>query len=808
MMTTQLLTPVRCLIVVISCLLFADVAYSGVAQESVGQHWVSIFPIGSDIHSLAPDPHNANILYASTYRGLFKSTDGGKLWRPVRLTSDIESSVIQIDPTSSQTLYWAWKTSDDKGYLWKSKDGGINWDDIGAGVIRQVSSITIHPKTSDIVYVISPVYVTSPDRLHKSVNGGKTWADITPEEVAEDASGMSPRPGMFPRLGISINSTRQDTIATYSNWWQCPRFSDNGGLDWYEKQYTFGKADDGSERQVVRWSWLAFHPTSEKIILAIVWFERWDGDDERLMMSQDGGASWDDISLKRAQEDDYREPEILSIALSRKNAQVILVGTNEGLYISTNAGRTWTNSFPKSVKAKYIREVEIGSDNAIYIATAYGIYKSTDEGKNWKAASFGLPARMGAEVGQMYPGEEGEETGRKELLGINEATRSIYVSDEGGYGGGGRGYWVSSDGGLSWEKRPSHEGGPLRQLVTASDGTAYFVYVEDGMFLFKVITGRDPVKLRLPSRPLSLAISPSSSTTLYAIATNEEHLVGGETADEVLLKSKDAGFSWSKVEWQRWIPRELGGDWHEITLLSVDHRSSDVLYAAVKHSTKAILSPTPRRPFSLLKTTDGGDTWADITSGLYQSIDSIWSSSKQLNPKDRPRIAQLLIHELSSLIIDPSNSNTIYLTSSVGGAYRSDDGGRTWRPLQNYLKDLVSAFDKESVLRCKGRGKCIVAVPGSPLLQGMIFVPPNTVVVDPLGTIGQAGVAFNNIAIDAMNAKVVYLATSNGIYISANRGDTWRLLDRGLLDQSMKRVVTSSSIVLAEGESGIYRLSE
>ncbi len=102
------------------------------------QRWVNIFPIGTEIHSFAVDPQD-NRLYASTPKGLFVSVDDGKLWFFLSgfKGQELSGSIIKISPTSPKTLYWG--VSFEKGRIgkvYKSKDGGMSWDDIGAGVIK------------------------------------------------------------------------------------------------------------------------------------------------------------------------------------------------------------------------------------------------------------------------------------------------------------------------------------------------------------------------------------------------------------------------------------------------------------------------------------------------------------------------------------------------------------------------------------------------------------------------------------------------------------------------------------------------
>jgi hypothetical protein len=53
---------------------------------------------GGDVRSLAIDPTNSKVIYAGTYSGVFKSTNGGTNWSDIGLTNPDVWSLV-IDPT-------------------------------------------------------------------------------------------------------------------------------------------------------------------------------------------------------------------------------------------------------------------------------------------------------------------------------------------------------------------------------------------------------------------------------------------------------------------------------------------------------------------------------------------------------------------------------------------------------------------------------------------------------------------------------------------------------------------------------------
>jgi photosystem II stability/assembly factor-like uncharacterized protein len=75
---------------------------------------------------------------------------------------------------------------------------------------------------------------------------------------------------------------------------------------------------------------------------------------------------------------------------------------------------------------------------------------------------------------------------------------------------------------------------------------------------------------------------------------------------------------------------------------------------------------------AMFKTTDGGGTWHEL-SGL-RCHDS--------GPRWQPGAGGMCLH---TIIVDPANPERIYIAISAAGAFRTDDGGKTWKPINKGL---------------------------------------------------------------------------------------------------------------------------
>jgi photosystem II stability/assembly factor-like uncharacterized protein len=76
---------------------------------------------------------------------------------------------------------------------------------------------------------------------------------------------------------------------------------------------------------------------------------------------------------------------------------------------------------------------------------------------------------------------------------------------------------------------------------------------------------------------------------------------------------------------------------------------------------------------SLFRTTDGGQTWHELP-GLR---------NHGTGPKWQPGAGGMCLH---TILLDPSDPRRIFVAISAAGAFRTDDGGQTWKPINRGLK--------------------------------------------------------------------------------------------------------------------------
>jgi hypothetical protein len=76
---------------------------------------------------------------------------------------------------------------------------------------------------------------------------------------------------------------------------------------------------------------------------------------------------------------------------------------------------------------------------------------------------------------------------------------------------------------------------------------------------------------------------------------------------------------------------------------------------------------------ALFRTTDGGQSWHELLGLRQHATGSHW----------QPGGGGMCLH---TIILDPSDPGRIYIAISSAGAFRTDDGGQTWKPINRGLR--------------------------------------------------------------------------------------------------------------------------
>ncbi|HET8773149.1 MAG TPA: glycosyl hydrolase [Thermoanaerobaculia bacterium] len=148
--------------------------------------------------------------------GVYKSVDGGKSWKNVGLAKSEHIGKILVDPRDSNVVYVAaqgplWNPGGDRG-LYKTTDGGKTWKPVlTISENTGVSDAVFDPRNPDVLYAASyqrrrHVYTLingGPESaIHKSLDGGKSWTKL---------EGGLPKEWMG-RIGLAVSPKEPDTV--------------------------------------------------------------------------------------------------------------------------------------------------------------------------------------------------------------------------------------------------------------------------------------------------------------------------------------------------------------------------------------------------------------------------------------------------------------------------------------------------------------------------------------------------------------------------------------------------------------------
>ena len=133
-------------------------------------------------------------------------------------------------------------------------------------------------------------------------------------------------------------------------------------------------------------------------------------------------------------------------------------------------------------------------------------------------------------------------------------------------------------------------------------------------------------------------------------------------------------------------PWEFKRVWH----LEPSLTDADTVYAGVEDA-------------ALFKSTDGAKSWQELP-GLR---------GHGTGPKWQPGAGGMCLH---SILLDPSNPQRIYIAISAAGAFRTDDGGKTWKPINQGLKSTYIPDPTAEI------GHCVHHIAMHPSRPGVLFM--------------------------------------------------------------------------------------
>ncbi|HVT40251.1 MAG TPA: hypothetical protein VHE78_14515 [Gemmatimonadaceae bacterium] len=219
-------------------------------------------------------PHE--FYFGSVNGGVWKSIDGGRVWRPIFDAQPVASiGAIAVAPSAPDVVYVGTGEStlrDSAGFgngVYKSIDAGRSWAHVGLDDTQHIGKIAIDPGNADILFVaaIGQLYSSSADRgVFRSTDGGRSWQKVLFRDTSVGAVDVAIDPTNSQIVFACLWNTRRPPWYTYqpSNGPGGGIFkSTDGGTTW--KQLSAGLPKEGIGR-----CGIAIAPSNPRRVYAVV----------------------------------------------------------------------------------------------------------------------------------------------------------------------------------------------------------------------------------------------------------------------------------------------------------------------------------------------------------------------------------------------------------------------------------------------------------------------------------------------------------------------------------------------------------
>jgi photosystem II stability/assembly factor-like uncharacterized protein len=170
---------------------------------------------------------------------------------------------------------------------------------------------------------------------------------------------------------------------------------------------------------------------------------------------------------------------------------------------------------------------------------------------------------------------------------------------------------------------------------------------------------------------------------------------------QVVQRSSDGGKTWEPVgnkfvydgvpgthQWYDGTPHpwEFKRVWH----LEPSLTEPDTVYAGVEDA-------------AIFRSTDGGQNWQELAGLRGHGSGPHWT----------PGAGGMCLH---TILLDPSSAGRMFIAISAAGAFRSDDSGQTWKPINQGLRsEHIPDPDAEV-------GHCVHRIAMNPARPGVLFM--------------------------------------------------------------------------------------
>lgn len=623
--------------------------------------WEIVGPTGGDVRVVTIDPRDKNRLYISTLDGqVHTSPDGGKTWRLlVNLNKPgLVLDQLIVDSRDSNIIYTSGNRHKNPGGFFKTTDGGVTWKES-----KELKNESIHGMTQS-KFDPATLLAGTVHGVWISKNSGDDWEKISSSTMPVNIDSLA----VDPRNGTTMYA---------GTWWRAYKTQDSG-KSW--RLIKDGMIDDSDVFAITIDPRNADHLVSSAC--------------SGIYESFNGGEKWTKIqgipSQARRTRDIVQHPTVPG---------TFYAGTTEGFWMTTNGGKSWAMTTQRSLEINSIA-VHPDEPNRVFIGTNnYGVMVSNDGGRNFVPTNINFTSRFMSTItpdierpDRVYATTQNTATGGGFLFISNDAGRNWIPSKSLDparvvpfsliqskanpndiHLGTNVGIYRSIDRGNTWALVTSPKQAPVKKapvkkapvkkvaakpaavtvaapkvLPAFTDKVKVLAYTMDGK---GILAGTDKGLYRsydLAKSWEKLPFGPGLSENVMTVTPSQGGIWVG-TATSGALVSHDDGRTWEKTNKINGAP-----DGVPISAITVDPKKPNNIYVGTIHT--------------LYLSRDGGKNWTR-------------------------RGASLPLGNFTSILINPNNSDEIYVSSALetdGGIFYSDDAGMKWKRVDSKEMKLPS----------------------------------------------------------------------------------------------------------------------
>ncbi len=356
-----------------------DKLFGGLRARQIGSATMS-----GRVTTLAMDPSQPEVIFVgSAGGGVWKTTTGSAIFRPVFDEHNMSIGKIAIDPSNPKNVWvgtgevWVRNSVSVGDGIYKSSDAGETWTHMGLPASERIADIIIHPDNSDVVYVavMGHLWNANEERgVYKTVDGGKTWERIFYLDADTGCSDLAVDPQNPDVLYAAMWSYRRRP------WDFDSGFSGGSGLfKSTDGGKTWNKAQNGLPGEKLGRLAIAVAPSNGQVIYLSV--ECKSKDKKGLYLSTDAGASWNKVNNEF--NTTVRPFYFSSLTVDPKNDSIVMKCGLQAI-ISEDRGNRF-RSIDGTVHSD-IHDILIDPNNTkhVILATDGGVYESFDRGYTFK----------------------------------------------------------------------------------------------------------------------------------------------------------------------------------------------------------------------------------------------------------------------------------------------------------------------------------------------------------------------------------------------------------------------------------------